>query len=84
LNQASADRARLLESTLEELASSSADVLFAQRIAQGSAPGAPGVGIIIIRRDHGARVGAELTPREDGTLDVHVSVDLDFPGKRGA
>jgi hypothetical protein len=81
-NRASEDRARLLESTLEELGRSSPDALFAQRMAQSSAPGAPGVGIIIIRRDHGARVGVELTPRGDGSFEAHVSVALDLLDER--
>jgi hypothetical protein len=78
-NRASAGRVHLLESTLEALARSSADVLFSQRIAQGGAPGAPGVGIIIIRRDHGARIQTHVETHADATVHVHMTVHLDLP-----
>jgi len=76
-NAAPDARARLLASTLEELARGSLDSMFAQRVAGGRVPGAPGIGLLIIKRDYGARLDAKLTPRSNGALDVHVSVELD-------
>jgi hypothetical protein len=77
-NTASETHARLLEGTLESLDHTSADSLFTQRIAAGKAAGAPGIGLIIVKRDYDARLSAKLTPRADGAVDVHVSVELDI------
>lgn len=76
-NTTSPARARLLEKTLEELDKATLDSLFARRVA-GSDADAPGVGLLIIKRDYGARVGAVLTPRDDGASDVHMTVELDL------
>jgi hypothetical protein len=76
-NVTSAARARLLEKTLEELDTATLDSLFARRVA-GNDADAPGVGLLIIKRDYGARVDAVLTPRDDGASDVHLTVELDL------
>lgn len=80
-NLTSYARAERLEKTLEDLAQSALDALFARRVAMGSDADAPGVGLLIIKRDYGARVRAVLTPRSDGTRDVHVIVDLDLAAR---
>jgi hypothetical protein len=76
-NPALAERALLLRETFEELERVSLDALFARRIAEGSVPNAPGVGLLILKRDYAARLGARLTPRPDASFDVEVQVDLD-------
>ena len=76
-NTASDARARLLEETLEDLGRSTTDSMFARRVAIGSDTDAPGIGLLIIKRDYGARIDAVLTPRKDGARDVHVTVELD-------
>jgi hypothetical protein len=70
-------RARLLEETLEELARTTLDSLFARRVASGSGNETPGIGLLIIKRDYDGQINAVLTPRDDGSSDVHVIVDVD-------
>ena len=79
-NRAVEHRSRLLEQTLAELEVDSAQALFLRRMAQPAVVGAPGIGIIVVRRDYGARIHASVTPADSGTTDVHVSVDLELPG----
>lgn len=79
-NRASDARARLLEVTLAELERGSADALFLQRTARPARTDAPGIGIIIVARDHGARVRATITYTEDGSADVHVKAEFELPG----
>jgi hypothetical protein len=76
-NLAAAPRALLLRETFEELGQGSLDALFARRIAESATPNAPGVGLLILKRDYAARQGVRLTPLPDGNFDVLVRVDLD-------
>jgi hypothetical protein len=76
-NVAPESRARELTSTLERLALESLDVLFARRVAAESPGEGPGIGLLIIKRDYQARLGAVLARRDDGAFDVHVCVELD-------
>ncbi len=76
-NKAAEPRARLLEKTLEELGREPASALFTRRMAADKDPEAPGIGLLIIQRDHGARIHAEIALRADGAVDVRVHVELD-------
>jgi hypothetical protein len=76
-NTAAEPRARFLEKRLEELAREPMNALFARSMASERDSEAPGIGLVIIQRDHGARIHAELTPRADGAVDVRVRVELD-------
>jgi hypothetical protein len=80
-NVTSDARAERLGETLEALGQSALDSLFARRVAMGSDADAPGVGLLIIKRDYGARVRAVLTPRTDGARDVQVIVELDLAAR---
>jgi hypothetical protein len=51
-----------------------------ERAARRDTPDAPGIGIIIVSCDHGARIQATVSPGSDGAVDVQVTVDLDIPG----
>jgi hypothetical protein len=76
-NTAAEPRARFLEKRLEELVHEPLNALFARSMANARDSEAPGIGILIIQRDHGARIRAELTPRTDGSVDVRVRVELE-------
>jgi hypothetical protein len=78
-NPASSASAALLKSTLDALSREPLDALFAQRIADGNVEKAPGIGLLIIRRDYGARLRVRLTPRPDGLQNVRLTVELDPP-----
>ena len=80
-NVTSDARAKRLEETLEALGQNALDSLFARRVAMGSDTDTPGVGLLIIKRDYGARVRAVLTPRTDGANDIHMTVDLDLASR---
>jgi len=75
-NRALEGRASLLEETLAELQRGSAQALFLKRTAHPAAAGGPGIGIIIMQRDHGACIQASVANIEAGTADVHVRADL--------
>jgi hypothetical protein len=76
-------RARLLEQTLADLAQTNLDSLFGRRVASGGEAKSPGIGLLIIKRDYDARIQAALTPRDNGSSDVHMTVDLDVARVRG-
>ena len=76
-NKATKDGAQKLETTFDELCRTLPDALFKQRIADGGSPETPGIGLLIIKRDYHARVGAMLTADSHGTVDVSVRVELD-------
>lgn len=77
-NVAPDTHAKNLRRTLDELDRASSDSLFAKRIAGGGAAESAGIGLIIVKRDYGARIGARLTPRGGAnTVDVHLRVELD-------
>ena len=77
-NTAASSSVRLLEQTLDELAREPFEAVFTQRIGNANLPGTPGIGLLIIKRDYGARLTASLTPRPEGTHDVRVTVELDI------
>ena len=53
------------------------DALFAARIERQEETGASGLGLLILKRDYGARVGARLTPGAGDTFEVELQVTLD-------
>jgi len=74
---AAAGRVLAFQGVLAELGRASLPELFAERIEHQKEPGASGIGLIILKKDYGARIGARLQPRPDGQWDVQVQVSLD-------
>lgn len=53
------------------------DALFAERIEHQTEPGASGIGLVILKKDHAARIGVHLVPDRAGMWDALVQVSLD-------
>lgn len=75
-NVADERRSRAFRETLADL-EGDLDALFARRIEHQKEPGASGVGLVILKKDYGARIGARFAVRPDGHWDVHVQLSLD-------
>jgi hypothetical protein len=69
-------RAQAFRDVLEELDRADLGELFASRVEHQREPGASGVGLIVLKRDYRARIGARLKPRPDGHWEVRVQVVL--------
>jgi hypothetical protein len=59
------------------------DALFAKRIEQQDEPGASGVGLLILKKDYGARIGARLIEQSAGVWEVRMQVTLDVTDFEG-
>ena len=53
------------------------DALFAERIAHQAEPGASGIGLVILKKDYAARVGARIAPTGPRLWEAHVQVTID-------
>lgn len=58
------------------LADGDPESMFAERIASPPETGGAGIGLIMLRKDYGARVGVRITP-SDGAAIVDVEVEID-------
>ena len=77
-NAADSAQARVLEAHVGALFADRGE-LFAHLVARAAAGeiGAPGVGLLVVRRDFGATLGVELSPLADDDQLVRVRVTLD-------
>jgi hypothetical protein len=77
-NTTSPDRAESFRKCLEEVLSVDAEELFRRHLESASSapPGAPGVGLVVLRKDYEAELGVRITPRADGLFEVTVQVRL--------
>ena len=77
-NVADAVQARVLEAHVAALFADRGE-LFAHLVARAAAGeiGAPGIGLLVVRRDFGGTLGVELSPEADDDHLVRVRVTLD-------
>jgi hypothetical protein len=77
-NATGAERADAFRRRLEEVLSGDPETLFQQHLenAPSAPPGAPGVGLVVLRKDYRAELGARVTPRADSLFEVTVQVRL--------
>jgi len=77
-NVAEAARAEAFRVRLEEVLAADPERLFLQHLESASVapPGAPGIGLVVLRKDYRALLAARIEPRPDGHLDVTVQVSL--------
>ena len=73
-----ADRAESFRKCLEEVLNVDAEELFRRHLesAPSAPPGAPGVGLVVLRKDYEAELGVRITPRADGLFEVTVQVRI--------
>lgn len=82
-NQAHGAQARALASRLTRMAESDPEELFLEQLEHTAAHdrGASGLGLITIKKDYGARVGARITPVEGAndlfTITLTLELDVD-------
>ena len=76
VNVASGAHAARLRETIEELTRSNLDELFTRRMQTKNAPGASGIGLLILKKDYAVRLGAKLTPVGGDEWNVEVRVEL--------
>jgi hypothetical protein len=76
-NRVDLRQAERLRRALADLTASDLDAVFAQRIEHQAAPGASGVGLLILVKDYHAKVGAKLVVLPSGQLDAHIAVTLE-------
>lgn len=83
-NVAAADRAGALAARLDDMAQSDPELLFLAQLEHTASDdqGSSGLGLITIKKDYGARVGAEFTPlpgdveRYEITFTLELDVDV--------
>jgi hypothetical protein len=75
-NVADARRVAAFRAALDDLATSPLDDLFAKRIERAREPGSPGIGLLLLKKDYGARIGVRLDARGDARWDVRVRVAI--------
>jgi hypothetical protein len=77
-NSADLPRATALRKRLEEVLDSDPETLFLRHIeGVASAPrGAPGMGLLVLRKDYNAALGAQIAVGADGLCEVTVQVRL--------
>ena len=77
-NVAATAQAEAFGAVVARLAEGDPEAMFAERIASPPATGGAGIGLIILRKDYGARVRARITPSDrDGAEVVDVEVEID-------
>jgi len=77
-NIATAERAQAFASRLEEVLAQDPEVLFQRHIeSAASAPrGAPGVGLVVLRKDYHTEIAARIAATTGGLFEVTVQVRL--------
>lgn len=80
-NTTSPERAQALSSRLDRIASADAEELFLEQLEHTAAedPLASGLGLITLRKDYGARLGAELSEAPGASGHVLVTLHLELP-----
>lgn len=68
----------VLRDTMDDLGREPLDELFARRMQTKALPGASGIGLLILKKDYGARLGVKLSPLSADEWDVQVRVELDM------
>lgn len=77
-NVASAGQAAAFGDSVARLANGDPEEMFAARIASPPETGGAGIGLIMLRKDYGAKVGVRVTPSDgDGAAIVDVEVEID-------
>ena len=77
-NVASAGQAAAFGHAVARLADGDPEEMFAERVASPPETGGAGIGLIMLRKDYGARVGVRITPSDgDGAAFVDVEVESD-------
>jgi len=76
-NVAAPGQAAAFGAAVSRLAEGDPEGMFAERIASPPETGGAGIGLIILRKDYGARVGVRITPSDDGGADV-VEVEVEI------
>lgn len=64
--------------TITRLVAGDPEALFAEQVAHPPATGSAGIGLIMLRKDYGAIIGARMTPSDVGnwtTVDVEATID---------
>ncbi|HXI58744.1 MAG TPA: hypothetical protein VNO55_21905 [Polyangia bacterium] len=78
-NTAGDNHVQRLRTTLDQLSHGSLEELFTRLMQNKSAPGASGIGLLILKKDYGARLAVRLAPlAAAGEWDVQVTADLDI------
>jgi hypothetical protein len=77
-NASAAERVEAFRLRLSEILSADPEALFLRHLEAAAAapPGTPGVGLVVLRKDYRAVLGAQIAPRADGLFDVTVQVRL--------
>jgi len=80
-----ADTARVdaFRTALSELEHTDLDELFTDRIQRQREPSVPGIGLIILKKDYRARIGARLAEGDGGIWDVQVQATVDVQEVEG-
>jgi len=76
-NRARAAHVSTLRSAIEALSDDALEQLFAERVQHQAEPGASGIGLLLLKKDYRARIGARVEPCTADEWDVEVRVDLD-------
>ncbi|HZL17003.1 MAG TPA: hypothetical protein VFG23_04570 [Polyangia bacterium] len=77
-NSAISPHVGTLRTTIEELGREPLDALFAERMQEKSKPGSSGIGLLLLKKDYGARLSVRLTAMDGGEWDILVRADLDI------
>lgn len=84
-NVASPRQAAAFGDAVARLAHGDPERMFADRIASPPETGGAGIGLIMLRKDYGAKVGVRVTPSDgDGAAYVDVEVEIDNREVEGA
>jgi hypothetical protein len=77
-NTTGAERAEAFRRRLEEVLEGDPEELFQRHLegAPSAPPGAPGVGLVVLRKDYHAQLGARIAPTAEGLFEVTVQVRL--------
>ena len=75
-NVASSAQANEFGEAVERLARGDPEEMFAERVASPPETGGAGIGLIMLRKDYGAKVSVRFTPSDGGAI-VDVDVDID-------
>ena len=71
-------RAEKFKEHLEKVLSGDPERMFVEHVKLGTPtpPGTPGIGLVVLRKDYAAKIGARFRPGADGNVDVSVQVFL--------
>ena len=72
------ERVERFRSRLVQVLEDDPEELFCRHLetAKDAPPGSPGIGLVMLRKDYGATLGARIEPRGDGLFDVTVQVNI--------